>query len=127
VKFREIRGGLGAAAGVRDVRDDGFHFIIFEVHHGSAVASIRIVLAGYKQGMHWRSHSPVQRPPRFIEPFLRTNGHDVPTGPQWAYEIKHDGCRFMCRLQLDRVRVFVALGQLEFTGNQVYLICARAT
>jgi bifunctional non-homologous end joining protein LigD len=34
----------------------------------------------------------------------------VPTGPQWAYEIKHDGFRFICRRDGDRVRVFSRRG-----------------
>jgi hypothetical protein len=37
---------------------------------------------------------------------LLTLGHSVPTGPQWAYKIKHDGYRFVCRLEHGRVRVF---------------------
>jgi bifunctional non-homologous end joining protein LigD len=41
---------------------------------------------------------------------LPTNGHIVPTGPEWAYEIKHDGFRFICRRELDRVRVFSRRG-----------------
>jgi len=32
----------------------------------------------------------------------------VPTGPQWAYEIKHDGFRFICHRE--RVRVFSRTG-----------------
>jgi bifunctional non-homologous end joining protein LigD len=34
----------------------------------------------------------------------------VPTGPLWAYEIKHDGFRFICRREGDRVRVFSRRG-----------------
>jgi ATP-dependent DNA ligase len=34
----------------------------------------------------------------------------VPTGPQWAYEIKHDGYRFICRRDGDRARVFSRRG-----------------
>jgi bifunctional non-homologous end joining protein LigD len=43
---------------------------------------------------------------QFIEPCLPTIGRTVPTGPQWAYEIKHDGFRFLCVRQHKRVRVF---------------------
>jgi len=43
-------------------------------------------------------------PPGFIEPCLPTGSRTVPTGPQWAYEIKHDGFRFVCRGSLDRVK-----------------------
>ena len=31
----------------------------------------------------------------FIEPCLPTISRTVPTGPQWAYEIKHDGFRHL--------------------------------
>ena len=31
-------------------------------------------------------------------------------GPQWVYEIKHDGFRFVCRREGDRVRVFSRRG-----------------
>jgi hypothetical protein len=34
----------------------------------------------------------------------------VPTGPQWAYEIKHDGFRFICHRDGERVRVFSRTG-----------------
>ena len=33
----------------------------------------------------------------FIEPCLPTISRMVPTGPGWAYEIKHGGFRFICR------------------------------
>jgi hypothetical protein len=47
--------------------------------------------------MRWHAPGPVRHPPGFIEPCLPTNGPAVPTGPQWAYEIKHDGFRFNAR------------------------------
>ena len=53
---------------------------------------------------------PVRQPPGFIEPCLPTNAQAVPAGPQWAYEIKHDGYRFIVRRELDRVRVFSRRG-----------------
>jgi bifunctional non-homologous end joining protein LigD len=56
--------------------------------------------------MLWRSSASVRRPPGFIEPCLPTLGTAVPSGPKWAYEIKHDGFRFICRREGDRVRVF---------------------
>jgi ATP-dependent DNA ligase len=49
-----------------------------------------------KWAMLWRSPAPVRHPAGFIEPCLPTLGHTVPTGSQWAYEIKHDGFRFIC-------------------------------
>jgi bifunctional non-homologous end joining protein LigD len=35
-------------------------------------------------------------PPGFIEPCMPMVARTVPTGAQWAYEIKHDGFRFIC-------------------------------
>jgi bifunctional non-homologous end joining protein LigD len=46
------------------------------------------------------------RPTGFIEPCLPTLAQTVPSGPQWAFEIKADGYRFICRREGDRVRVF---------------------
>jgi ATP-dependent DNA ligase len=34
----------------------------------------------------------------------------VPSGPLWAYEIKHDGYRFICRREGNRIRVFSRRG-----------------
>ena len=49
-------------------------------------------------------------PPGFIEPCLPTGRRTAPTGPQWAYEIKHDGFRFICHRDGERVRVFSRTG-----------------
>jgi ATP dependent DNA ligase domain/Bacterial transcriptional regulator len=43
---------------------------------------------------------------QFIEPCLPTISRMVPTGPGWAYEIKHDGFRFLAVRQGNRVLVF---------------------
>jgi bifunctional non-homologous end joining protein LigD len=61
--------------------------------------------------MRWRTSPPVYHPLGFIEPCLPTNGRTVPTGVQWAFEIKHDGFRFICRRDDDRVRVFSRNGR----------------
>jgi bifunctional non-homologous end joining protein LigD len=45
-------------------------------------------------------------PSLFIEPCLPTISRTVPTGRQWAYEIKHDGFRFLAVRQGTRVRVY---------------------
>ena len=50
-------------------------------------------------------------PPGFIEPCLPTGSRTAPTGPQWAYEIKHDGFRFICHSDGERVRVFSRSGR----------------
>jgi bifunctional non-homologous end joining protein LigD len=49
-------------------------------------------------------------PPGFIEPCLPTGSRTAPTGPQWAYEIKHDGFRLICLRDGERVRVFSRTG-----------------
>jgi bifunctional non-homologous end joining protein LigD len=58
-----------------------------------------------------RSLAPVRHPVGFIEPCLPTLARTVPSGPQWAYEIKHDGFRFICRRDGDRVRVYSRWGK----------------
>jgi bifunctional non-homologous end joining protein LigD len=62
---------------------------------------------------HSRSSSSVirQHPRGFVEPCLPTNAQAVPAGVQWAFEIKHDGFRFICRRDGDRVRVFSRNGR----------------
>ncbi len=60
--------------------------------------------------MRWNNPGPVHHPPGFIEPCLPTNGRAVPSGPEWVYEIKHDGYRFICHREGDRVRVFSRRG-----------------
>jgi bifunctional non-homologous end joining protein LigD len=34
-------------------------------------------------------------PGGFVAPMLATLAREVPDGPQWAHEIKHDGFRFI--------------------------------
>src|SRR5262245_13577922 len=46
----------------------------------------------------------------------RAPAREVPAGPQWAHEIKHDGYRFICRRDGDRVRVFSRRG-LDWTSR----------
>jgi len=56
--------------------------------------------------MLWRTFVPARRSSGFIEPCLPTLAEAVPSGPQWVHEIKHDGFRFICRRDGDRLRVF---------------------
>jgi bifunctional non-homologous end joining protein LigD len=72
------------------------------------------VTGGYVRPMLWRSTYPIGRPPGFIEPCLPTLADKVPSGPQWIHEIKHDGFRFICRVERNRVRVFSRRGN-EYT------------
>jgi bifunctional non-homologous end joining protein LigD len=51
------------------------------------------------------------RPAGFIEPCLPVPARTVPTGERWAYEIKHDGFRFICRRYGDQVHIFSRRGR----------------
>ncbi len=51
-----------------------------------------------------------RRPAGFIDPCLPILAHTAPDGPLWAHEIKHDGYRFICRWDGDRVRAFTRRG-----------------
>jgi ATP-dependent DNA ligase len=42
-------------------------------------------------------------PAGFVPPCLPTLAREVPDGPQWAHEIKHDGYGMICRRDGDRV------------------------
>jgi bifunctional non-homologous end joining protein LigD len=55
------------------------------------------------------SHFPP--PAGFVEPCIPTFARIVPDGPRWAYEIKHDGYRFICRRDGNRVRVYSRWGK----------------
>jgi bifunctional non-homologous end joining protein LigD len=44
--------------------------------------------------------------PLFIEPCLPTISRTVPTGSQWAFEIKHDGFRFLAVRQGKQARIY---------------------
>ena len=85
-----------------------------------------------------------QMTPGFIEPCLPMMSRTVPTGAGWAYEIKRDGFRFICRRDDERVRLFsrgshrrgaeAALARLAIeiqlcrtwpTGSKPQTICTR--
>src|SRR5262245_57324721 len=58
-----------------------------------------------------------QLPLGFFPPCLPTNGRSVPVGPEWCYEIKHDGYRFICRRDgKRRLALGLALGTAEGWG-----------
>jgi len=52
----------------------------------------------------------VRRPAGFVDPCVPTLAHTVPNGPLWGHEIKHDGYRFICRRDGDRVQLFTRRG-----------------
>ena len=54
---------------------------------------------------------PLLHPSGFVPPCLPIAARAAPDGPQWAYEIKHDGFRFVCRRDGERVRVFSRNGR----------------
>jgi bifunctional non-homologous end joining protein LigD len=60
-------------------------------------------------------------PVGFFEPCLPTLGRAVPDGPNWAHEIKHDGYRFICRRDGDRVRVISRHG-LDWTDRVPWIV-----
>jgi ATP-dependent DNA ligase len=59
----------------------------------------------------WPHQMPQVLPTGFVPPCLPTFARIAPEGSQWAYEIKHDGFRFICRRDGDRVRVFSRHGR----------------
>jgi bifunctional non-homologous end joining protein LigD len=66
---------------------------------------------------------PRPLPQGFIVPCLATRADRVPTGPQWAHEIKHDGYRFIVRRDGDRVRIFSRRG-LDWTDRVPSIVAA---
>ena len=62
------------------------------------------------------------RPAGFIPPCVPVLSRSVPEGPEWVYEIKHDGMRLICQRDGGRVRAFSETG-LEWT-DRVPLITA---
>jgi hypothetical protein len=45
-----------------------------------------------------------------FQPAIPTRGTEVPAGPDWLHEIKHDGYRLIVQRQGDRVRLFTRRG-----------------
>ena len=64
----------------------------------------------------WFSSGMPLRPTGFIEPCLPTVSRTVPTGDEWAYEIKHDGFRFISLRAGRRVRAFTRGGH-DWSGR----------
>jgi bifunctional non-homologous end joining protein LigD len=64
------------------------------------------LLPAGRYALFWMlSRSPAY-PTGFIEPRLPTPSRVVPDGSRWAFELKHDGYRFITRREGDHVRVF---------------------
>ncbi|MET3995816.1 bifunctional non-homologous end joining protein LigD [Bradyrhizobium sp. S3.9.2] len=60
--------------------------------------------------MRWLSSSSVRPASGFIEPCIPTVAKAAPVGPDWVFEIKHDGYRLMVRKHDDRVRIYTRRG-----------------
>src|SRR5258705_11310985 len=45
-----------------------------------------------------------------FEPCIPTRGTQVPAGPEWLHEIKHDGYRLIVQREGSRVRLFTRKG-----------------
>jgi ATP-dependent DNA ligase len=50
------------------------------------------------------------RPAAFVEPCIPSLAQQVPSGPAWVHEIKHDGYRLMVWRDGERVRLFTRRG-----------------
>jgi bifunctional non-homologous end joining protein LigD len=55
-------------------------------------------------------------PAGFIEPCIPTTARVPPSGPGWVHEIKHDGYRFVARLEGRGVRLFTRRGH-DWSGR----------
>jgi bifunctional non-homologous end joining protein LigD len=60
--------------------------------------------------MRWRSSTSVRPASGFIEPCIPTKAARVPVGPDWVYEIKHDGYRLLVRKTNESVRIYTRRG-----------------
>jgi len=62
-------------------------------------------------------------PAGFVAPMLATLAKIPPSGADWAFEIKHDGFRMVCRRDGDRVRVWSRHGR-EWTDKVPSIVAA---
>jgi bifunctional non-homologous end joining protein LigD len=83
-------------------------------------------VASYPLAVLTCSPTPALHPAGFIEPCLPTLARTVPDGPRWAFEIKHDGFRFIVRRDGDRVRVFSRHGK-DWTDKVPLIVQAMLT
>jgi bifunctional non-homologous end joining protein LigD len=59
----------------------------------------------------------------FIPPCLPVLSRSVPEGPEWVYEIKHDGMRLICQRDGDQARAFSET-RLEWTDRVPLIVAA---
>ena len=60
--------------------------------------------------MRWNTQSRVIAAPGFIAPALPTVASNVPQGPLWIHEIKHDGYLLLVRKREGKVRIYTPGG-----------------
>jgi bifunctional non-homologous end joining protein LigD len=63
----------------------------------------------------------VRRMRKTIEPCIPTRGTEVPAGPDWLHEIKHDGYRLIVVRDGARVRLFTRNGH-DWTGRYPLIV-----
>ena len=51
------------------------------------------------------------------QPCIPTRGTEVPSGPDWFHEIKHDGCRLIVQREGKRVRLLTRRGYDSSDGR----------
>ena len=72
--------------------------------------------------MDWRPpRKPALRPAAFVEPCIPTLADRPPAGPDWSYEIKHDGYRLMVWRDGERVRLFTRRG-FDWTQRYPWIV-----
>jgi bifunctional non-homologous end joining protein LigD len=55
------------------------------------------------------------------QPCIPTRGTQVPAGPEWLHEIKHDGYRLIVQRDGARVRLFTRNGH-DWTGRYPLIV-----
>lgn len=66
--------------------------------------------------MRWRTGTSVRPARGFILPCFPTVAKRAPTGPDWVYELKHDGYRLLARKDGQQVVIYSRNGA-NFTGR----------
>jgi bifunctional non-homologous end joining protein LigD len=61
----------------------------------------------------------MRKPP--LEPCIPTRGAEVPPGPDWLHEIKHDGYRLIVQREGKRVRLFTKNGH-NWTDRYPFIV-----
>jgi len=107
VEHPTVETGLEAA-----LKDRKFEPLIARVSNTTALCRLTrnrvgVLIRGL---MHWRNTHTLRRTTGFIPPCLPTLADAVPDNAAWVHEIKHDGYRFICRWDGDRVRAFTRRG-----------------